>query len=64
MYQARAIPLTKRGKKPTADFAVARQRLRSPGIDSEPNRSALDALARGLVSIGDRLRAPHATRVT
>ncbi|MDP9144250.1 MAG: hypothetical protein M3N43_06080 [Actinomycetota bacterium] len=35
-------------------FKLDRQRLRSPEIDAEPSNSALDALARGLITIGDR----------
>jgi hypothetical protein len=35
-------------------FKVDRQRLRSPEIDAEPSSSALDALARGLVTIGEK----------
>lgn len=33
---------------------IERGRLRSPEIDSEPSSSALDALARGLISIGEK----------
>lgn len=36
------------------DFKLDRQRLRSPEIDAEPSNSALDALARGLVTIGEK----------
>ena len=35
-------------------FKVARERLRSPEIDTETSTSALGALATGLASIGDR----------
>jgi len=33
---------------------IDRGRLRSPEIDAEPSSSALDALARGLISIGEK----------
>ncbi|HEY7469488.1 MAG TPA: hypothetical protein VIC07_08195 [Acidimicrobiia bacterium] len=44
-------------------FAPNRHRLRSPEIDAEPSRSPLDALAKGLVSIGERLRSRPTLRV-
>jgi hypothetical protein len=36
-------------------FKVDRRRLRNPEIDAEPRGSAIDSLARGLATIGDRL---------
>jgi len=38
-----------------SNFELDRRRLRTPEIDTEPSRSPLDALARGLVTLGDRL---------
>ncbi len=46
-------PLSNRNNGETA-FKSARERLRSPEIDTVPSRSPLDALVRGLVSIGDK----------
>jgi hypothetical protein len=64
MYISRIIPLRGNDKrKGSTKFAVSRDRLRNPKIDAEPTRSPFDAVARGLVSIGDRLRAPQSLRV-
>jgi hypothetical protein len=37
--------------------------MRSTGIDTEPARSPLDALARGLVTIGDKFRTRSNLRI-
>lgn len=64
MYVSRIIPFKKNDKqKSKSTFGVTRDRLRNPNIDAEPTRSPFDAVARGLVSIGDRLRAPQTLRV-
>jgi hypothetical protein len=63
MYLSRLNPLKKSQRKPGAEFGVDRHRLRNPRLDAEPSRSPFDSLARGLVAIGDRLRAPQSLRV-
>ena len=64
MYVSRIIPFKRDNKqKPKSTFGVTRDRLRNPTIDAEPTRSPFDAVARGLVSIGDRFRAPQTLRV-
>jgi hypothetical protein len=64
MYLARLNPFKERSQRKTgAEFGVDRHRLRNPRLDAEPSRSPFDSLARGLVAIGDRLRAPQSLRV-
>lgn len=64
MYLSRLNPFKDRDKRKTgAEFGVDRHRLRDPRLDAEPSKSPFDSLARGLVAIGDRIRAPHSLRI-
>lgn len=47
----------------TSNFKSDRRGLRNPEIDTEPWQSPLDALARGLVSIGDKFKFRPPLRV-
>ncbi len=47
----------------TSNFKSVRRGLRSPEIDAEPWQSPLDALARGLVLIGEKFRFRPRLRV-
>jgi hypothetical protein len=62
MYQPRVNP-SLRTWRARSEFSVDRRRLRNPQIDAEPTKSPLDALARGLVTIGERVRSRPRLRV-
>lgn len=47
----------------TSTFKSERRGLRNPEIDAEPWQSPLDALARGLVSIGEKFKFRPPLRV-
>lgn len=63
MYQARS-DLGRALKRHNAktDLKTRRQAQESPAREQEP-KSPLDALASGLVSIGDRVRSKHTRRI-
>ncbi|GEM_PF-3382783 len=59
---------TNPGTKPTkadgkSEFTIERRRLRDPRIDTEPSRSPMDAVARGLIAIGERFSSRPTLRV-
>jgi hypothetical protein len=52
----RREPDASRDERDRSSFKAVRHGLKGPEIDAEPWRSPLDALAKGLVSIGDKLK--------
>ncbi len=46
-----------------SEFKAQRRGLRNAEIDTEPWRSPLDALAKGLISIGEKFRSRPPLRV-
>ncbi len=52
-----------KGNQVASRFGEARRGLKKPAIDSEPWQSPIDALAKGLIAIGEKFRARPPLRV-
>jgi len=62
MYQPRAnLEKALKHQDDRTHFNGNRQRPRNPEIDAEPSNSPLDALAMGLVSIGEKFTKRRAS---
>jgi len=62
MYQARA-DLGRALKRQNGKTHVKARGHGSPAREAQTSKSPLDALASGLVSIGDRVRSKHTRRI-
>jgi hypothetical protein len=64
MYQARAdLGRALKRQNGKTDPKPDRQAHGSPARETQTSKSPLDALASGLVSIGDRVRSKHTRRI-